>query len=102
MGITASCVAAGRMEPEAANAEATNAAGADRSARRAAARSSVLDEGRGVACVLLLLLDRLLFLRRVPGLLLVFLWRLMGHGTLLLSPFTVAAALVAGSQLTGA
>src|SRR2546426_7266372 len=44
---------------------------------------SVLDEGNGVARVLLLLLDRFLFLRRVLRLLLAFLRGLMGHGPLL-------------------
>ena len=53
-------------------------------------RYSVLDERRDVACMLLLLLDGLLFLRRVLRLLLAFLWRLMGHGLLLLLAETVA------------
>jgi hypothetical protein len=53
-------------------------------------RPLVLDEGRGVARVLLLLLDRLLFLWRVLRLLLAGLRGLMGHGSLLWIALTMA------------
>ena len=49
----------------------------------AVARRSVLDEGHGVTRVLFLLLDRLLFLRCVLWLLLVFFRGLMRHRSLL-------------------
>ena len=59
-------------------------------ARRRRPRSSLLDEGRRVAGVLLLLLDRLLFLGRVLRLLLAFFRGLMGHGSLRWNAETMA------------
>jgi len=80
---------AGRRAP-AAHIRSASAFGTGAPGTSPRPRPSVLDEGRGVARVLLLLLDRLLFLRRVLRLLLACLRGLMGHGSLLWIAETMA------------